>query len=87
MIGISTENLTTPTWRITSLKRTAVCSSTTTKPHHFSMYPMIEIIVEMMNAFIFINLFVIYETIGIIIAAVANAPKIENIAGTVPAIS
>ena len=36
LIGISKENLTTPICNTTSLKSTAVFSSTTTNPHHFS---------------------------------------------------
>ena len=36
-LAISNENLTTPICRITSLKSTAVFSSTTTNPHHFKI--------------------------------------------------
>ena len=43
--------------------------------------------VEMIKAFLFPYLLANHETIGMINTAVKNAPSIENIAGTVPAIS
>ena len=46
-----------------------------------------EIKVDIMKAFLFPNLLANHETIGIINIAVKNEPKMENIAGTVPAIS
>jgi hypothetical protein len=51
------------------------------------MYPIIEITVEIMNAFFLPNLFAKKVTTGITKTDVTTAPIIENNAGTVPAAS
>jgi hypothetical protein len=56
-------------------------------PHHFIIYPMMEIPVDMINAVLLPHVFDIQVMIGIIKNAVAMALIVENQAGQLPAFS